>query len=632
MVKIGSNIASLSAQRRVNETSTSLSKTFERLSSGMRINSASDDAAGLSIAESLRSDKRVYTQAIRNLNDGLSLLNIADGAIQQLSLVATRLKELAEQAANGVYGTKQRAALDSEAQALSREYFRIVQSTEFNDQKLFAGSFGELRLQTGYGIDGGIQSALGGAIGTGSFAGATSYVTQSTGSTSAYLGDLNGDGILDLVSAGSSGVSGSISVMLGTGSGTFGSSMSFAAMAGGNFNAATLGDINGDGILDLVAAGTTGADGFVEVRLGRGDGTFDVAISYGDPEQSYDVVLGDLNGDGVLDLVSTGNNSITTIRIGKGDGTFGAGTSFSDGLAAPSLKMSLGDIDGDGILDMVTTGFGGAIVRFGNGDGSFRAGASYTMGHIYSTDVTLRDINGDGVLDLIAAGQSGGNFGSATIRLGAGDGTFGSAMSYTTEGTASAAVALGDLNGDGILDLVTTGLAGAAGYTTVRLGSGDGSFGAAVSYAAESGSSADVALGDLDGDGVLDLVTTGTGGGSGRATVRLASVTTGISPLLEFRLTSRADALQALSQFTNTLNNLAEQRGIIGAFQSRVQFAAQNLQTITENLAAAASRITDVDVASESAELIRTQLLRQAAAAVLSQANQQPALALQLLT
>ena len=119
-ITLGSNIASLRGQRQLAKTSAELGTVFQRLSSGQRINKASDDAAGLSIADSLNAKSRIFNQGVRNLNDGLSLLSIADSAIENLSGIVIRLEELAEQSANGVYTNKQRKALDDEAQALSK--------------------------------------------------------------------------------------------------------------------------------------------------------------------------------------------------------------------------------------------------------------------------------------------------------------------------------------------------------------------------------------------------------------------------------------------------------------------------------------------------------------------------------
>lgn len=100
-ITLGTNINSLKTQRQLGLTEQSLGTVFERLSSGQRINRASDDAAGLAISESLRVDRRVFNQGIRNLNDGLSVLNIADSTVEELSGIVIRIQELAAQAANG---------------------------------------------------------------------------------------------------------------------------------------------------------------------------------------------------------------------------------------------------------------------------------------------------------------------------------------------------------------------------------------------------------------------------------------------------------------------------------------------------------------------------------------------------
>ena len=128
-ITLGSNIASLRGQRQLTKTSDELGTVFERLSSGQRINRASDDAAGLAIADDLKAKSKIYVQGVRNLNDGLSLLSIADSALESLSGIVQRMEELAAQAANGIYGQEQRAALNEEAQALADEFFRITKTT-----------------------------------------------------------------------------------------------------------------------------------------------------------------------------------------------------------------------------------------------------------------------------------------------------------------------------------------------------------------------------------------------------------------------------------------------------------------------------------------------------------------------
>jgi len=125
--------------RNLTRNATDLSTVFERLSSGQRINRASDDPAGLAIADSLRTDSRVLGQALRNINDGISAVNIASSAITSLSQVVTRMTELAQQSANGVYSSRQRDVMEVEFSALNSEYSRIVETTQFNNQGLLKG-------------------------------------------------------------------------------------------------------------------------------------------------------------------------------------------------------------------------------------------------------------------------------------------------------------------------------------------------------------------------------------------------------------------------------------------------------------------------------------------------------------
>ena len=139
-VRIFNNIASLNAQRFLGANNDRLGQSVERISSGIRINKASDDAAGLAISEGLRSDIRALRQAGRNANDGVSLINITEGALNEQGSMLIRLRELASQAATGTTGSTERATIQLEFNALRNEIDRITNTTEFNGQKLIDGS------------------------------------------------------------------------------------------------------------------------------------------------------------------------------------------------------------------------------------------------------------------------------------------------------------------------------------------------------------------------------------------------------------------------------------------------------------------------------------------------------------
>jgi flagellin len=164
-ITLGTNVSSLQAQRRLALSSDSLGRTFERLSSGQRINRAADDAAGLAIADSLRADQRVASVAIRNANDGISTIAIADSALGEIGGVLSRLAELAEQSANGVYSNSQRSALQNEFSALASEIERIAITTVFNGVQLLSGG-GTTVLQVGFDSQSTAQISFTGVQGT----------------------------------------------------------------------------------------------------------------------------------------------------------------------------------------------------------------------------------------------------------------------------------------------------------------------------------------------------------------------------------------------------------------------------------------------------------------------------------
>lgn len=155
-ITIGSNIVSLQAQRRLDLTGLKLSNSFNRLTSGYRINRGSDDSAGLAIAETLKADSRIAQQAIRNTNDGISTIAIADGALGEVANILSRLAELASQAANGTLSNTQRSVVSNEFTSLSSEIERIAQVTEFNGIKLLSGS-SAVTIQVGAGTRSGAQ-------------------------------------------------------------------------------------------------------------------------------------------------------------------------------------------------------------------------------------------------------------------------------------------------------------------------------------------------------------------------------------------------------------------------------------------------------------------------------------------
>jgi hypothetical protein len=282
-------------------------------------------------------------------------------------------------------------------------------------------------------------------------------------------------------------------------------------------------DLNGDGKLDLAVTSwdpSTNRNSLVNVLLGNGDGTFKPAVSYftapGDSggAEPDSIVVVDVNGDGKLDLVTANAGSLSvSVLLGNGDGTFQpAVLSFNIGANNGSPhSMAIGDLNGDGKLDLVLTldGDNNVSVMLGNGDGTFNAGVNYAVG-TRPGFVALADFNQDGKLDLAVANF--GPFGSpsnVTILIGKGDGTFQPAVNYPA-GVGPNSLVVGDFNRDGKLDLAVVNHT-SVGTVNILLGNGDGTFQAAVNHLVGSFPSFVTSV-DFNQDGKLDLAVTDSKG------------------------------------------------------------------------------------------------------------------------
>ena len=157
-LRVNTNVASINAQRNLSTVSERLGGNFRRLSTGLRISTAADDAAGLAISERLRSQVRSLEQGKRNANDGISLVQTAEGALNEVSSILTRLRELAIQSSNGSVSDQDKATLNEEFTSLVSEVDRIGRSTEFNGVKLLDGSSSSVSFQVGFGTTTGIDT------------------------------------------------------------------------------------------------------------------------------------------------------------------------------------------------------------------------------------------------------------------------------------------------------------------------------------------------------------------------------------------------------------------------------------------------------------------------------------------
>lgn len=367
------------------------------------------------------------------------------------------------------------------------------------------------------------------------------YLSGGLDAYSSAVGDVNGDGIADVLvvnqCASNSSCTGSVGVLLGNGDGTFQAAVSYAAGADAVSIAAA--DVNGDGHLDILVANQCSAtnncnSGSVSVLLGNGDGTFQAAVSYdASGTSTYSIAVSDVNGDGKPDVVMTNictannncNSGSVSVLLGNGDGTFQTAVPYNSG-GADAYAVAIADLNGDGHPDLVVANNcassnsctnGAVAVLLGNGDGTFQAAVAYGSGGNTARSVAVGDLNGDGHPDLVVANQCGASnncwSGTVGVLLGNGDGTFQAVATYASGGQTLMSVATADVSGDGKLDVIVadqcdfsadcgTGLIG------ILVGNGDGTLQTVQNYTAGARATESVVVKDLNGDGKLDLVAT----------------------------------------------------------------------------------------------------------------------------
>jgi len=422
---------------------------------------------------------------------------------------------------------------------------------------------------------------------------AARFTAAGTTSLSLAMGDFDRDGKVDLAVANTG--SDDVSVLLGNGNGTFQPAVNYSLNQPGisvSPTSVTVADFDMDGKLDLAVA-TPDVKGYA-VLLGLGNGAFQVPVHYtlDDPNfvnNNNTLLAVDMNGDNKPDLVLANYSANhVTILLGAGDGTFP--NSFSYAAGPEPTFVAVADFNGDSILDLAVsdnTVDGVVTLMLGAGGGGLQAAPLYRSAYIPES-LAVGDLNNDGVPDIVAAAPSGGPGVGAGVTMlgnviefaGLAAGTFQPPVTWTTTGATS--IALGDFNGDGKLDLVSTHPTPGSGNVSVWLGKGDGTFQTPTPFAA--GTTPDtVVVADVNGDQKLDLVVgnhnsgnisvlLGNGDGSFQAAVNYATPASGTPDSLvvaDFNGDGKPDIAVAISGINATLVALLLGNGN-GTFQTPI--------------------------------------------------------------
>ena len=685
MTVINTNLSAIAAQNSLRTSGLNQTTAMERLSSGVRINSAKDDAAGLAISTRMTANIRGLSAAIRNANDGISLTQTAEGSLSSISDNLQRIRELAVQSANTGNSESDRNALNTEARQLVSEIDRIANNSQYNGIRLLDGSFQNQALQVGAGNDTNDRIAISignakvSALGIGSNSSYSKVLTKGDNVTNVALGSgalsINGaqigastsDGV-SYTNADSSAIAKASAINAASGltgvTATVGKT-TVTGSAATNFNEVAAGQVMINGVDMGVIGAATGA-------VDRGTQTA-AAINAKTSQTGVIATANTSNGQVSLSAADGRNITVSTTTLG------GTGTGLVTTTVAPNAPTAAGatsafKVNGVDVAAVAAQAFANTVVQ-GTSTvtetntmvfGALAAGQSVTINGLtftagaagttaIQTGVAFSNIAVTGVEAATVATNN-----AASALLGTYSGTFaaGFATAVTTTATVVATATAGTTNvtdmafssaaaihGSGIASAINaktaqTGVTASANATTGTLtltvaasdGRGIELTGTLTNTGLAARSSSVSSNITLSTNGDKGIVIGGTAGaestgqtGNVGFNASVLSSTGGVD------LSTAAGSIAALTVLDKAINTVTDSRASMGAYQNRLTASVANLETTSMNLQASRSRILDTDYAKETTNLAKSQIIQQAATAMLAQANQSSQSVLSLL-
>ncbi|WP_349986575.1 flagellin [Stenotrophomonas sp. WHRI 8082] len=530
---INTNTMSLNAQRNLSTSGTNLATTIQRLSSGLRINSAKDDAAGLAISERFSTQIRGANQAARNANDGISLAQTAEGALGEIGNNLQRMRELAVQSRSATNSDSDRQALNSEVQLLKQEIQRVAEQTNFNGTSLLDGKFTNQAFQIG------------------ANQGQTINISQIANANISKLGSWTSA----TSAASSTGV-----------------------VANGNAEPAVAATAATKTMGAFTGAAGGAADSSVTQTFTAGSASLAVTVTGAATTATNTAAAFVTAGFG-----ADGSGSVNGFSL-----SLGAATTIEGAITAGSLTVNRAD--------------GANFTR-----AQSVAGTAYTTAPAFAgaTAATTNGVAGEAAV--------AGKYGAASFTL-----------TGTIDGAATSAVKI-DLTAVGSAGDRATQLLNAVNAKTHETGVSASLVEGKLQLTGKEGNFTIAAAGTTSADDLLQE--------TGLTAATTTNYTAGSSKdgFADLDISSVGGADNAILAMDAALNSVNSSRADLGAIQNRFTSVVANLNTSSENMSAARSRIRDVDYASETAELTRNQILQQAGTAMLAQANQSSQSVLSLL-
>jgi flagellin len=676
---VRTNTMALNAYRQLGMNNAAVTKSLEKLSSGFRINRAGDDAAGLAISEKMKAQITGLETASSNAQDGISLIQTAEGNLTEVHSMLNRMVELATKSANGTYTQTERDALQAEVDQLLDEIDRISQSANFNGAKLLDGTMGLNKEAFTIGDTGAVAGKAGTDL-TGQLTLPTDG-SAAAGNVAFHLGgasvaQVNPSFSIDVADLTLTSKADNKDATIGVGGATF--TLTFAN-AGDSLSGSDLADA-------IVAAGTAGNDtNYAGLGLAATDKVVDVGgavfkvtsdgtkvnFEYlaqkagADAEATVDTVIDPTKaatinaaiGSAVTvtaaaaDFDQTGavhHNTINvTQAVGKVDGArAGMDVTLTANVVKPGQTLTIDDktftfVEWDGksalgeneiginkAYDLTTTAGQNSAIDDVVNQLSHKETTNFVIEAKNATTIHIgQKVGNSEVYDteaklkavVSAATASTGAGTELTVNAGkinAGDSIRVGDKTYTF-GDGDGKIALGTNGADAIANL--TKALEADGYTVTPNGS-------KLVISGTTGQPAPAITG-----GGLTLQIGDTADDYNKMTVAVANMSAKGLGLDNLKITSETLASSAIDTVKNAINTVSSQRANLGALQNRLEHTINNLDVAVENLSAANSRIRDTDMAKEMMNYTKMNVLVQSAQAMLAQANQQPQSVLQLL-
>ncbi|EIK71817.1 flagellin domain protein [Pseudomonas synxantha BG33R] len=571
-LSVNTNITSLGVQKNLNKASDALSQSMNRLSSGLKINSAKDDAAGMQIANRLNNQVKGLNVAIANANNGVSIAQTAEGAMQESTNTLQRLRELALQASNGDKSDADRVSLQQEFTAKVGELNRIASTTTFGGRNLLDGSFSNVAFQIGANANETISFGMTDISSTalkGNYKEAAVNGTAMTGLAATSTG----------------------SVLGGTKATVTGGAAALATVATDAFT------INGTEITLGVAAAGAAAGTAAVTAINAQTATTGVTAS----ADAAGVVTLTSKSAITLGASATGGATAGLAKLGLTAGATPATNSTPTGTTAMGLTGGI-SVNGTAVAWTATDTMADVLTDIAAAAG---AGATATL-----VDGRVKVTSGGGQ-DIKLSNTSAGSLSQLGLSAGTSQAKLTADTSIDVNGV-EVKFKKGD-TADAIVSSINSASTGVQASKNA-----DGT----LNLFADK----DITI--KDGSAGTGLAALGLTAVAAAGTKTAVTMETSVSDL---NILTAAASQQATQALDDAMQQIDSQRSQLGAVQNRFTSTVANLQSISQNSSAAKGRVEDADFASEAAELTKQQTLQQASTAILSQANQLPSAVLKLL-